>query len=87
MSSPLIRILVSNLKQRIIFKKVNNLELKTLLVKEYEVENFYLILLNMKINNELPDELKNTFKTYEEYKNWCINESKKILERAFEEKQ
>lgn len=36
------------------------------------------------MKNEIPVQFKNTFKSFEEYKEWCIRKSKTELEKAFE---
>lgn len=38
----------------------------------------------MEKKNEIPKQFKNLFKTWDEYKEWCIQKSKLQLEQAFE---
>ena len=36
------------------------------------------------MKNEIPKPFKNQFKTFEDYKNWCMEKSKQELLKAFE---
>jgi hypothetical protein len=36
------------------------------------------------MKKDIPVQFRNTFKSFEEYKEWCIEKSKKQLEQAFE---
>lgn len=38
----------------------------------------------MKSKKDIPIQFRNTFKSFEEYKEWCIQKSKLQLEQAFE---
>lgn len=38
----------------------------------------------MEKKKEIPKQFKNLFKTWDEYKEWCIQKSKFQLEQAFE---
>jgi len=40
----------------------------------------------MNTKKDIPVQFRNTFNSFEEYKEWCIEKSKKILEQAFENK-
>jgi len=38
----------------------------------------------MGTKNDIPIQFRNTFKSFEEYKEWCLEKSKKDLMKAFE---
>ena len=38
----------------------------------------------MGTKNDIPIQFRNTFKSFEEYKEWCLEKSKKELMKAFE---